>query len=216
MKLTINQLIDSIQWILGYEKNRQNINIKAYIAFINQTIGTKYSYCPSCASAMKQIHSSFQINIYRQVRDTLELQQFLLPIPDFKSNKFNSEYFKNEISALPIDYILNNINDANNRALEIQRYSKLQAELEQRILILDDIKLLEQYRDARYTYDEFINQKVQELWLANTELEKQRLKQMQESINESINIDDSEQSIEDVKEKQKEAVKKNKIRTNKK
>lgn len=209
MKLTINQLIDSIQWILGYEKNRQNINIKAYIAFINQTIGTKYSYCPSCASAMKQYHSGFQINIYRQVRDTLELQQFLLPIPDFKSNKFNSEYFKNEISALPIDYILNNINDANNRAVEIQRYSKLQAELEQRILILDDIKLLEQYRDARYTYDEFINQKVQEL--------KDTMdKQMQESINESINIDDSEQSIEDVKEKQKEAVKKNKIRTNKK
>lgn len=208
MPLTLNQLIDSIQWILGYEKNRQNINMKAYITFINQTIGTTYSYCPSCASMMKQIHSSFQINIYRQVRDTLELQPYMLPVPDFKSNKFNSEYFKKEVSVLPIEFIINNINDANNRVVDIQRYSKLQAELEQRILILDDIKLLEQYRDARYTYDEFINQKVQEL--------KDTMdKQMQESINESINIDDSEQSIEDIKEKQKEAVKKGR-KTNKK
>lgn len=196
--LTINQLIDSIQWILGYEKNRQNINMKAYIMFINQTIGTTYAYCPSCASMMKQIHNSFQINIYRQVRDSQELQQYLLPIPNFKSAKFNSEYFKKELSALPIEYIINNINDGNNRAVEIQRYSKQQAELEQRLLILEDIKLLEQYRDARYTYDEFINQKIQELTDTMD-------KQLQKSIDNSIKLDDSEQSLE--------AVKKNKLNT---
>lgn len=208
MALTINQLIDSVQWILGYEKNRQNINMKAYVMFINQTIGTTYAYCPSCASMMKQIHNSFQINIYRQVRDTLGLQPYMLPIPEFKSNKFNSEYFKKELSALPIEYIINNINDGNNRAVEIQRYSKQQAELEQRLLILDDVKLLEQYRDARYTYDEFINQKVQEIRSTLN-------KQLQEDINNSIALDDSEQSIEDVIEKQKEAVKKGR-KTNKK
>ena len=211
MALTINQLIDSIQWILGYEKNRQNINMKAYVTFINQTIGTPYVYCPTCSSMIRQIHAGFQINIYRQVRDTLELQPYMLPIPDFKSNKFNSEYFKKELSALPIEYIINNINDGNNRAVEIQRYSKQQAELEQRLLILDDIKLLEQYRDARYTYDEFINQKVQDKWKADTEIEKQKLKE----LNESLNKDESEQLIEDVKEKQKEAVKKGR-KTNKK
>lgn len=208
MALTINQLIDSIQWILGYEKNRQNINMKAYVTFINQTIGTPYVYCPSCSSMIRQIHAGFQINIYRQVRDTLGLQPYMLPIPEFKSNKFNSEYFKKELSALPIEYIINNINDGNNRAVEIQRYSKQQAELEQRLLILDDVKLLEQYRDARYTYDEFINQKVQEI---RSTLDKQ----LQEAINNSIKLDDAEQSIEDVKEKQKEAVKKGR-KTNKK
>ena len=208
MALTINQLIDSVQWILGYEKNRQNINMKAYVTFINQTIGTPYAYCPSCSSMIRQIHAGFQINIYRQVRDTLGLQPYMLPIPEFKSNKFNSEYFKKELSALPIEYIINNINDGNNRAVEIQRYSKQQAELEQRLLIIEDVKLLEQYRDARYTYDEFIYQKVQEI---RSTLDKQ----LQEAINNSIALDDSEQSLEDVKEKQKEAVKKGR-KTNKK
>lgn len=210
MALTINQLIDSVQWILGYEKNRQNINLKAYVTFINQTIGTIYSYCPSCASMMKQIHQSFQINIYRQVRDTLELQPFLLPIPDFKSLKFNTDFFKKELSALPIDFIINNINDANNRIVEIQRYSKLPAELAQKELLAYDVILLQQYRDARYTYDEFINQKVQEIRVANTELEKQKLAELEASIV----LDESEKSMEDVKIRQKEAVKRGR-KTNK-
>jgi hypothetical protein len=204
MNLTLNQLIDSIQWILGYEKNRQNVNMKSYINFINQTIGTAFSYCPSCASMMKQIHLSFQTNIYRQVRDTAELQKYPLPVPNFKSAKFSSDYFKKELSVLPIEYIINNINDADNRAVTIQRTSKLSAELEQRLLIIDDIKLLQEYRDARYTYDEYLKLKIQEL----------SDKSIKESANESIEKDDSEESIDAVRVKQVAAVKKS--RTTKK
>lgn len=178
---TINELIEALTLIKNSFNNTNLLNNKSILALINRLSGTAWQYCPSCPGAIRNILRSFEIFVYRAIRNNFKSLE--LEVPNFQSFKYNTEQFKNELFLLPIEYIINNINDGNRIVGEL-RQSRVANQLAAIPFILSDIELLQQYRDMKYQYlDYVINM--------NNELEKHQEKEIiADTDKQSVGLND--------------------------
>lgn len=115
---------------------RREIDMKKYIEYMNQLLGTNVTYCSTCSALMDRYNDDFQLKLWNTVK---EYYPDMVPqCPVFNSPKYNTLFWKDQFEKMSIRMVEANIRQMINEA------GKLKGQSKDNMLL--DIELLKQYK----------------------------------------------------------------------